>query len=314
MIAPLMSCSARLPVYVLMIGLFVPDTNLAAGWLPAPLSIPLRAVVLLGISSLGLVVALPVAILLRKTILRGEPSAFLLELPDYRIPSLSVTLFRVRESAMAFVKQAGTLILATSVLVWFAGSWPGNHTERYALMTEIEQLETSTAAGSEAPADGAADSTASRIETLSTRLNQLNSDILENSLLGRAGHLIEPLVSPLGWDWRIGVGVIASFPAREVIVATMGTIFRMGADVDEEHEGLRGALRSASRPDGSPLMNLPAAASIMVFFALCAQCVSTLVVIRNETHSWRWPIFSFVYMTTLAWVGAFITWQIGVRL
>ena len=145
-------------------------------------------------------------------------------------------------------------------------------------------------------------------------MNLQNSQLLEHSLLGRAGVAIEPLVKPLGWDWRIGVAVIASFPAREVVIATMGTIYSLGGDVDEENAGLRDTLKSATWPDGTPVFSIPVAVSIMVFFALCAQCVSTLMVIRRETNSWRWPVFSFVYMTVLAYIGAFLSYQIGMRL
>ena len=141
----------------------------------------------------------------------------------------------------------------------------------------------------------------------------MNSRLLEESLLGQTGMVIAPLVRPLGWDWRIGVGVIASFPAREVVIATLGTIYSLGGDVDEENEGLRGTLKAATWPDGTSVFSIPVAMSIMVFFALCAQCVSTLMVIRRETNSWRWPIFSFVYMTVLAYIGAFLTYQIGMQ-
>ena len=298
LIAPLMSCSARLPVYLLMIGMFVPDIRYLGGVLP------LHAIVLLAISMLGLVVAIPTAFLLRKTFFRGEPSSFLLELPDYRMPSLRVTAQRVWDSSRSFVENAGTLIFATTVIVWAAGSFPGSHSERFNLMTQLETLETH-------------DSTPelqAEIEQLSDHLNHENARLLEGSALGRIGHLIEPAVRPLGWDWRIGVGVVASFPAREVIIATLGTIFSLGSDVDEEHEGLKGALRSATHADGTPVFNLPVAIGVMVFFALCAQCVSTLVVIRRETNSWAWPAFSFLYMTALAWIGAFACYQIGIRL
>lgn len=297
LIAPLMSCSARLPVYVLMIGAFIPDTHLLGGWLP------LRAVVLFAMSTLGLVVAVPVALILRKTLLRGEPSPFLLELPDYRLPSMRVVLLRVWESGMSFVVRAGTLIFATSVLVWAAGSYPGDHAQQYALTARIETLQAEDEEVNDA-----------EIDTLSSELNLQNSQLLENSLLGRTGVAIEPLVKPLGWDWRIGVGVIASFPAREVVIATLGTIYSLGGDVDEENNGLRDTLKSATWPDGTPVFSIPVAVSIMVFFALCAQCVSTLMVIRRETNSWRWPVFSFVYMTVLAYIGAFLTYQIGIRL
>jgi len=294
LIAPLMSCSARLPVYVLMIGAFIPDANLLGGWLP------LRAVVLFAMSTLGLVVAVPVALILRKTLLRGEPSPFLLELPDYRMPSARIVLMRVWESGMAFVVRAGTLIFATSVIVWAAGSFPGSHVRQYELTAKIESLQAEDE-----------ESNAAAIEELSAELNLQNSQLLQGSILGQAGKAIEPFVKPLGWDWRIGIGVIASFPAREVVIATMGTIYSLGGDVDEENDGLRDTLRAATWPDGTPVFSVPVAMSIMVFFALCAQCVSTLMVIRRETNSWRWPVFSFVYMTVLAYVGAFLTYQIG---
>lgn len=296
LIAPLMSCSARLPVYVLMIGAFIPDTRLLGGWLP------LRAVVLFAMSTLGLVVAVPVALILRKMLFRGEPSPFLLELPDYRLPSPRVVAHRIWESGLAFVVRAGTLIFATSVLVWAAGTFPGNHATQYELTAKIESLQADEEANAE------------QIAVISSELNLVNSQLLEQSFLGRTGMAIEPVVKPLGWDWRIGVGVIASFPAREVVIATMGTIYSLGGDVDEENEGLRATLQAASWPDGTPVFSVPVAMSIMVFFALCAQCVSTLMVIRRETNSWRWPAFSFAYMTVLAYIGAFLTYQIGIRL
>ncbi len=289
LIAPLMSCSARLPVYVLMIGTFIPDQQLAG-------LLPLRAVVLFVMSILGLVVAVPLAFVLRRTAFRGESSGFLLELPDYRIPSLRVVLLRVWESAWSFVSRAGTLIFAASVLVWAAGSFPGNHSERYQLMTRLE----TEADSADAPAWEA-------------RLRELNAAQLEGSLLGMSGRAVEPVFRPLGWDWRVGVGVLASFPAREVVIATLGTIYSLGGDVTEEDEGLRGALRAAVWPDGRPVYNVPVALSVMVFFALCAQCVSTLMVIQRETNSWRWPLACFVWMTGLAWLGALLVYQVGMR-
>lgn len=296
LIAPLMSCSARLPVYVLMIGAFIPDWSWLNGWLS------LRALVLFFMSTLGLIVAVPVAMILRRTFFRGEASPFLLELPDYRMPSIQVVVLRVWESARSFVVSAGTLIFATSVLVWAAGSFPGDQSKRYELTARIESLAEDEQANAE------------QIESLTSQLNIINGQLAESSLLGRLGHVVEPIVRPLGWDWRIGVGVIASFPAREVIIATLGTIYSLGGDVDEGDEGLRGTLKTATWPDGRPVFNIPVALSIMVFFALCAQCVSTLMVIRRETNSWRWPVFSFVYMTALAWIGAFITYQVGMRM
>ncbi len=137
---------------------------------------------------------------------------------------------------------------------------------------------------------------------------------MAHSVLGRLGRAIEPVVKPLGWDWRIGVGVIASFPAREVIVGTLGTIYSLGGSVDAENEGLQAAIQEATWPDGRKVYNIPVAFSIMIFFALCAQCVSTLMVIQRETNSWGWAAFTFVYMTTLAYTGAFAAYRVGLLL
>ncbi|MCA9056370.1 MAG: ferrous iron transport protein B, partial [Planctomycetaceae bacterium] len=188
---------------------------------------------------------------------------------------------------------------------WAGAYFPGDHTEFNVLQTQIES-------GSEAAeADRDDTLTAPRLEQLETARNAEGARLIRGSFLGQAGQAIEPMVKPLGWDWRIGVGVIASFPARELVVATLGTIYSLGGDVDEESEGLRGALQASTWPDGRKVFNVPVALSLMVFFALCAQCVSTLMIIRRETNSWKWAAFSFVYMTVLAYVGAFLTYQIG---
>lgn len=288
LIAPLMSCSARLPVYTLLIALFVPATQ--------PVK---QGLVLFAMYSLGVVVAIPVAWLLKKTWFKGEPPPFVMELPGYKWPSVRNVAFRVYDRSKAFVTRAGTLIFATSVLVWAAGYFPGDRASLHAVEAEIESLQ----AQAKPPAE--------RIEELSERQNELAASLMEGSLLGRAGHLIEPVVRPLGWDWRIGVGALASFPAREVIVATLGTIYSLGGDVDEENESLQEALKESRRADGTPVYTTPVALSVMVFFALCAQCAATLMVIRRETNSWFWPAFTFGYMTALAYVGALVTYQVG---
>ncbi len=176
-----------------------------------------------------------------------------------------------------------------------AGYFPGDHTALHKLTAQIESLPE--------------DSPAEQIEPLLAEQQVLSASLIENSFLGRAGHAIEPLVRPLGWDWKIGVGVLASFPAREVIVSTLGTIYSLGGDVEAEDEGLRAALRNATWPDGRPVFTLPVALSIMVFFALCAQCAATLMIIRRETNSWWWPLFTFVYMTGLAYIAALVVFS-----
>ena len=289
MVAPLMSCSARLPVYLLLIAAFIPTTTYLDGWLSLP------AIVLMSMYLVGVLVAIPVAWILKKTILRGDVAPFVLELPEYQLPSAQVVFSRVWAASKAFVIRAGTLIFAASILIWFAGYWPGDHKRQYALQAQIEQM------SDESPAT----------EELRQQIHEESAQLLEHSMLGKIGHGIEPVVRPLGWDWKIGVGAVASFPAREVIIATLGTIYSLGGDAEEE--GLVGALRTSKHPDGTSVYSVPVALSIMVFFALCAQCVSTLLVIRRETNSWFWPVLSFVYMTGLAYLGALATYQIGSR-
>ncbi|MFK8114431.1 MAG: ferrous iron transport protein B [Rubripirellula sp.] len=290
MVAPLMSCSARLPVYLLLIAAFIPSTTYFGGLISLP------AIVLMSMYAVGVVTAVPVAWILKKTLLKGEVAPFVLELPEYKVPSLRVVLSRVWEASKAFVIRAGTLIFAASIVIWFAGYWPGDHARQYEMQTQLESAE------SQAESDDIA---------LTSELNRESARLLEGSVLGQVGHAIEPVVRPLGWDWKIGVGAVASFPAREVIIATLGTIYSLGGDADEE--GLVGAIQASTHPDGRPVYTIPVALSIMVFFALCAQCVSTLLVIRRETNSWFWPILSFTYMTVLAYVGALITYQVGTR-
>ena len=294
LVAPLMSCSARLPVYILLIYTFVPETTWLGGW------IGLQGLVLFAMHVLGMAVAVPVAWLLKRFFFPGGTSAFVMELPSYKLPSPKVVFYRVWERGQAFLGRAGTLIFCTAVLVWAAGYFPGDHTEVHQLARSIELRESQVS-----------NETDSELATLRAEERRLNGLLIKGSFLGQAGQAIEPAVKPLGWDWRIGVGVIASFPAREVIIATLGTIYSLGGDVDEQDGSLKEALASSRWEDGRPVYTLPVALSIMVFFALCAQCAATLMVIRRETNSWRWPIFTFVYMTTLAYVGSFITYNVA---
>ncbi len=299
LIAPLMSCSARLPVYILLVTAFVPQVRWFGGW------IGLQGSVLFAMHLVGLAVAIPVAWLLKKFFFPGDVPPFVMELPSYKLPSPRVVFYRVWERAEAFLTRAGTLIFCTAVLVWAAGYFPGDHRPLNELTRQIERAQAET------PTQSGTSLEVLPLDRLEAQRRQLSSELIEQSLLGRMGKLIEPVVKPLGWDWKIGVGVVASFPAREVIIATLGTIYSLGGDVDEEDEGLRAAIVRSRWPDGRPVYTLPVALSIMVFFALCAQCAATLMVIKRETNSWRWPIFTFFYMTALAYLAAMLTYQVG---
>jgi ferrous iron transport protein B len=249
---------------------------------------------------------------------------------------MAVRQNRVYDRASSFVLRAGTLILATSVLIWAASYFPASHQEEQRVTQQIQQaesqfsdqlkarsaLELERGRLQESQADGAElvdvkarldqiDDELKPLQELVETRNKISERLLAESYLGRFGKWIEPVVKPLGWDWRIGVGVLASFPAREVIISTLGTIYSLGGDVDESNEGLQSALRSASWPDGHPVYSIPVAMSIMVFFALCAQCASTLMVIRRETNHWGWAVFTFAYMTALAYLGAWLAYTVS---
>jgi ferrous iron transport protein B len=286
LIAPLMSCSARLPVYVLFISAFIPAHNLWG-------IIGLQGLTLFALYLLGLLLAPPIAWLLKRTLLHGEPVPFLLELPPFQIPAWRVVLFRMYDRSLAFLKRAGTIILATTILVWALSYYP-NQTR----VAEEFQARRATASAEE--------------------LAQLNVEEagarLRESYLGRAGHAIEPIVRPLGWDWKIGMATLASFPAREVIISALGTIYNLGNEQNEDSVQLRDIMQAERWPDGRPVYTPVVALSIMVFFALCAQCGATLATIKRETGSWSYALFTFTYMTSLAYLSAFLVYQIGSRL
>ena len=285
--APLMSCSARLPVYTLLIGAFVPGPV----W---------QTLTMMGLYFLGIVLAPMIAWLLKRTLLRGEPTMFLLELPSYKAPRIDMVLHRVLDRSWAFIRRASTFILATSIVLWALLYYPRPPEIARNMDAQREEVERLEAANSE-------DAAAARKQYEA----ELARRYLEQSYLARIGKGIEPVVEPLGWDWKIGTAAVASFPAREVIVAALGTIYSV-ADVEEESgkKALADVLKEQKRVDGTPVYNGAVAASILVFFALCCQCVSTLAVIRRETNTWRWPIFTFVYMTLLAYIGALLAYRV----
>lgn len=304
LVAPLMSCSARLPVYVLLIGAFL--TYGYPRWLPG--------LVMFGMYALGIVIAPLVALALKRTLLRGATPAFIMEMPVYKWPGLATAARRVLDAAWAFVRRAGTLILASMVVVWAFLYFPNTDSAgvRYDLaIAEKEQRIDALQSQDETL----------EVEPLRQEIKQLQAEWKAQSLLGRIGKGLEPVFVPLGWDWRIGVAALASFPAREVVIGVLSLIYQ--TDEPDAEEGqppgktqLARALQAVSW-DGEPnrrVFTVPVALSLMVFFALCCQCASTLAVIRRETNSWRWPLFTFSYMTFLAYVGAFIVYQIGSRI
>jgi len=305
LMAPFMSCSARLPVYVLLIGAFIEPVygTVASGW------------VLFGMHIVGLAVALPLAWLLNRVILRVRPLPFILEMPSYKIPDMRNVLLKMWEGGREFIIRAGTVIFAFSVVIWALLYFPR--------APAVEQAAAATFIASDASLSGLP---ASAIEE---RLADPESDAslglahaiegahLEHSFLGTFGKAVQPVFEPAGFDWKITVGVLASFPAREVIIATLGIIYNLGSDVDEESEGLRARMAAETWPDGpragAPVFTIPVVFAILVFFALCMQCGATVAVIAKQLN-WWWAIGSFVFMTALAWVAAVVVYQAGTRI
>ncbi len=301
MIAPLMSCSARLPVYTILIGTFIPSVAVLGGL------INLQGLVLFLMYCVGAVISIPIALFMRKTAFRNQRNdLIMLELPSYQWPSARNVFMRMYIQGRAFLIRAGTIIFAMCVVVWALTYYP--RPQSIAETYEVQKAEVlapyaNIQSFEELP------------ETVQAELQQLENEeagaYVRQSYLGRMGRTIEPAVRPLGWDWKIGTAVLASFPAREVIIAVLGIIYDLGGEEDEESASLSDRLRSARHPDGRPVYNIPVALSIMIFFALCAQCGSTLATIQRESNSWKWPVFAFSYMTLLAYIGAFLAYHLG---
>jgi len=303
MIAPFMSCSARLPVYTLMIGTFFAGQTLF-GFLS------LGAVLILAMYALGIVVAVAVAWILKRTILKSPPPPFVMELPPYRLPNVQNVLLNMFNNGWQFLKRAGTVILAISIILWALTAFPRS-TELETPSQAISQNQ--IAPGSQEPAvvGSTEENCGCSLEGAKKIEEEKQGLALRNSYAGQLGHLIEPVIAPLGFDWKIGVALIASFAAREVLVSTLSIIYNVGKDSNEESEGLIDAVRNAKKDDGSPAWTPLTALTLMVFFVLAIQCMSTVAVVRRETNSWSWTLFMVFYMTALAYAAAFLTYQVG---
>ena len=301
LVAPFMSCSARLPVYVLMIGAFIEPRYGAA----------VAGAVLFLMHFVGLLVAMPFAYLMNKYILKTPPQPFLLELPSYQIPKVRDVMLKMYSQGKEFVVNAGTVIFAITIIIWALLYFP---------RTESVEIETREAFVSEIAAQNGwteefALASIHEDEAIVAALDhKVSSAFIEQSWMGRIGKTVQPVFAGAGFDWKITVGVIASFPAREVIISTLGIIYSLGGDVDEEAGDLREAMASQkwqSGPKaGMPIFTIPVVIALMVFFALCQQCGATLAVIAQET-SWRWAALSFGFMTILAWLASIGINQVG---
>ena len=283
MVTPLMSCSARLPVYTILIALIIPS-KLYFGFLS------LQGLVMMGLYLLGTVMALIVAWVLKWFIKSTERSFFILELPVYRGPRWSNALTTMIEKAKIFVFDAGKVIMVISLLLWALSTY-GPKEKMHGITTQYEQL----------------------IAANPSQTNELNKQrktaLLQSSFAGTLGKAIEPAIRPLGYDWKIGIALITSFAAREVFVGTMATLYSVGEDADANSSTLRQKMAAAVRPDGTKVYNLATGLSLLIFYVLAMQCMSTLAIVKRETRSWKWPMVQLAYMTGLAY---FMSWLVYV--
>jgi ferrous iron transport protein B len=290
--APFMTCSARLPVYALLIGAFIPDRYFLGGL------VNLKGLVLLGLYLLGILAGILTALLLKRTVLSGPTPTFLIELPPYRLPNLRSVLLRLLDRGRIFLYRAGTVIFSVAVVIWSLAYFPRPEAlgERFA----------AERAQAEATLQG--DAREARLAAIDA---EATAAYLEQSYLGRLGKFVEPAFVPLGWDWKVSAAVIAGFPAREVVVAILGTIYAVGQNATVDESALAERLRSATWPDGRLVFTLPMAIGLLIFYAFCLQCAATIAMIRRETNGWAWPAFAWVYMTGMGYFGAMLAYQLG---
>ncbi len=284
MVTPLMSCSARLPVYIILIGLVIPDRTVGF--------VNLQALTLLGLYILGTLGALGTAFLLKNILKTTEKSFLMTELPSYRAPRWWDVVLTMYNKSKTFILEAGKVILAISVILWVLASYgPPSR------MNEIRETAETQLAQTEDP---------EKIQEIKTETSSL---LLENSFIGIMGRAIEPVIRPLGYDWKIGIALIASFAAREVFVSTIATIYSIGGDPDDDMT-IRQKLNQQTKANGEKVYNVPTAFSLMVFYAFAMQCMSTLAIVYRETKGWKWPLIQTAYMTTLAYLSALLVYQI----
>ncbi len=283
LVTPLMSCSARLPVYTLLIALVVPDTLIWGVF-------NLKGLVLLGLYVLGLVMALVVALIMRIIIKTNSRSFLVLELPAYKQPRWGNVFITLWEKTRVFIWDAGKIILSISIVLWVLASYgPSARMDKAVKAVAKPATKDKTA-----------------LESYEKKVSAIK---LENSYIGIMGKTIEPIISPLGYDWKIGIALITSFAAREVFVGSMATIYSVGEDFEKDKSMIE-RLRAEKHPNGTPVYDLSTGLSLMVFYAFAMQCLSTLAIVRRETKSWKWPFIQLVYMTGLAYISALLVYQL----
>jgi ferrous iron transport protein B len=285
MVTPLLSCSARLPVYTILIALVIPS-ELYFGFLS------LQGLVMMALYLLGTLMALVVAWIIKWFIKSKERSYFILELPVYRSPRWKNMFYTMVQKAKIFVFEAGKVIMVISILLWALSSY-GPKERMKEVTAKYDAMVIAQPANEE-------------------ELNkQRRTELLQTSYAGMIGKAIEPAIAPLGYDWKIGIALITSFAAREVFVGTMATLYSVGDDDGENNSTLRQKMNAAVRADGTKVYNLATGLSLLVFYVLAMQCMSTVAIVKRETRSWKWPLIQLVYMTVLAYLMSLLVYQIA---
>ncbi|MEO7313527.1 MAG: ferrous iron transport protein B [Chitinophagaceae bacterium] len=284
LITPLMSCSARLPVFTILIALVIPNKYFLG-------FIGLQGLVMMALYAAGLIIGLMVSWVAKWFIKSEGKSFFILELPVYRAPRWKNMLYTMVEKAKVFVFEAGKVIMVISLILWVLSTY-GPKERMHNVTQKYEKQQ------QQQPGDSA------------QLYRQYKTDLLENSFAGILGRSIEPVIKPLGYDWKIGIALVTSFAAREVFVGTMATLYSVGDDGDENNSTLRQKMNAATRSDGSKVYTFASGISLMIFYLLAMQCMSTLAIIKRETKSWKWPIISLVYMTGLAYILSLLAYQL----
>ncbi|HEY1099408.1 MAG TPA: ferrous iron transport protein B [Myxococcota bacterium] len=292
LVTPLVSCSARLPVYALMIATVFSTTPPILGVFEA------GTVVMLSMYGLSLFAAIGMAALFKRTVLKSPTPPLVLELPAYRMPKAKQVARAVGNRVATFLKEAGTVILAITVVLWALLTFPIDRDVEARRDADVAAIESTEPAGE------------ARDEKVAAIKNHAQQTLVEHSAAGRVGHAMAPLLAPLGFDWKIGIGILASFAAREVFVSTLGIVYGLG-EADEESSSLREAMQKDTKADGSPLYTPLTGLSLLVFFVLAMQCMSTIAVVKRETRSWKWPLFQVGYMTALAVTASLLVYQVG---
>ena len=317
LVAPLMSCSARLPVYTLLIAACIPNITVLGFF-------KLTGLTMLSMYLLGIIVALLMAWLFKKTLLKGETPMLIMELPPYKRPLVRVVMRHMWDRSKLFLRRAGTVILGINILLWFLATYPKSSVSdaKYDQARAVEIAKINPGAKTTSEMGMITDDLKANPKRNDLQIQVLNSlealdkeqsgEKLRNSFAGKMGRAIEPVIAPLGFDWKIGIGIISSFAAREVFVSTMSTVYNVGGTDDEGSKTkLVETLKQQKHADGSMMYTPLLAVTLMVFYVFAMQCASTVVIVRRETNSWKWPLFQWVYMGVLAWTLAFATYHVG---